>query len=431
MKIDIMQEVLENEKYMLNLQEYFHLYPEPSNFEDKTVEKIIEELKTIGIEYVNVEHGGVLAFIKGKNSNRTVLLRADIDALEIEESNTNLIHEKKVVSQKKSACHACGHDGHIAMLLTAGKILYKHQDLINGNIILMFERGEEGTGNYSYLYKYIRDNNIHIDSSYGIHLYAGLESGKVAINTGNVMSGAITINFTIQGEGGHGSRPDEAINPIDCFVAIYNGMTTLRTRKVTPFTPFTDVIGKVHSGTAGNIIPNTLEFSGGARVFEMGEALKYKKAFHNMVENTAKAYNCQILSSATLGPMFPVKNDPQCAEMAKNKIGEIIGKDRIVEVDPWMASDCMGYHLALWPGVFSLVGISNPQKGTGAPHHNSKFELDQDVLKYGAASSIAYALFFLESDIDTSKSPYIWKDTMLEMFKVTERKKSWIEILDS
>ena len=431
MKIDIMQEVLENEKYMLKLQEYFHMYPEPSNFEDETVKKIIEELEIIGIEYVNIEHGGILGFIKGKKSGKTVLLRADIDALEIEENDENLINRKKIVSLKKSACHACGHDGHTAMLLAAAKILYKYRDLVNGNIILMFERGEEGTGNYAYLYKYIRDNNIHIDSAYGIHLYAGLESGKVAINTGNVMSGAISLNFVIQGEGGHGARPDEAINPIDCFVAICNGMNTLRTRKVTPFTPFTDVIGKVHSGTANNIIPNSLEFGGGARVFEMEEALKYKKAFHNMVENTVKAYGCQILSSGIQGPIFPVKNDPQCAELAKNKIGEVIGKDKIVEINPWMASDCMGYHLSLWPGVFSLVGINNSQKGTGAPHHNPKFEIDQDVLKYGAASSIAYALFFLESDIDTSKSPYIWKDTMLEMFKVTERKKSWIEVLDS
>ncbi|MDO4690399.1 MAG: amidohydrolase [Fusobacterium sp.] len=430
MKFDIMQEVLNEEKYMLDLQKYFHKYPEPSNFEDETVKKIINELENIGIDYIDVEHGGILAFLKGKNSEKTVLLRADIDALQIEEDEENLSNKKQIISDRKGLCHACGHDGHTAMLLTAIKILYKYKDMINGNIIFMFERGEEGTGNYVYLYKYIRDNNIHIDSSYGIHLYSGLESGKIAINTGNVMSGAITLNFILEGRGGHGSRPDEAINPIDCFVAIYNGMSTLRTRKIIPFTPFTDVIGEVHSGTAGNIIPNTISFNGGARFFEMDEAIKYKSAIKNMVENISKAYNCKILLADILGPMLPVKNDPECAELARRKISEVLGKEKIIEIEPWMASDSMGYHLALWPGVYSLVGIKNIEKGTGALHHNSKFEIDQDVLKYGAVSSIVYALSFLESDIETSRSPFIWKDSMLDLLKITGRKKSWIQVLE-
>ncbi|WP_022818797.1 amidohydrolase [Fusobacterium russii] len=431
MKFDIMREVLQNETYMINLQEYFHLNPEPSDFEDRTVQKIIEELEKIGIkEYIDVEHGGVLAFIKGNRSGKTVLLRADIDALKIDEDSENLNQNKKIISENKGICHACGHDGHMAMLLTAAKILYNHRDLINGNIVLMFERGEEGTGNYAYLYKYIRDNNIHIDSAYGIHLYAGLESGKIAVNTGNVMSGAITLNFVIQGKGGHGARPDEAINPIDCFVAIYNGMTMLRTRKIIPFTPFTDVIGEVHSGTAGNIIADTISFNGGARVFEMDEAIKYKSSLKNLVENTVKAYNCEIVKADILGPMLPVKNDPECSELARKKFSEIIGSERVIEIEPWMASDSMGYHLALWPGVYCLVGIKNEKKGTGAAHHNSKFEIDQEVLKYGAASTIIYALSFLDSNIDTSKSPYIWKDSMLDLFKVTERRKSWIQVLE-
>jgi len=413
--MEIMKSVLENEAYLIRMRRHFHVHAELSNQENETVKTICAELDQMGIAYVDVPDGGVLAFIEGKHVGKTVMLRGDIDALPLEESPVNLSGVKNCISENKGVCHACGHDGHAAMLLTAGKILHENRNQFDGRVILMFERGEEATGNFVYLYKYIRDNNIHIDSLYGSHLFAGLETGKISLADGNVMSGGFGMNFKISGRGGHSSRPDQANNPLDCFVAIYNGFQALRMRSISPFNTITTGITVVRAGTIGNVIPESVEFIAGGRVFEYDDAVKIRDETLNLVENTCKAYHCTLDMVDTRGPMLAVKNDPDCASMAREAIGVAVGAEHIVEIEPWMASDCVSSHLTLWPGVFGLVGIKNGEKGTGAPHHDGRFDIDEDALKYGAAAAVAYAVGFLASDIDTSKNPNRWTGSMHDL----------------
>jgi amidohydrolase len=432
--MDIMKSVLENEAYLIEMRRHFHVRAELSDKEDETVKTICAELTKMGISHVDVPHGGVLGFIKGKNDGKTVMLRGDIDALPLQEEPVNLVTTKTCVSENKGVCHACGHDGHAAMLLVAGKILNENKEQFDGTVILMFERGEEQTGNFVYLYKYIRDNHIHIDSLYGTHLFAGLETGKISIADDNVMSGGFGMNFKISGRGGHSSRPDQANNPLDCFVAIYNGFNALRMRNVSPFHTITTGITVVHAGTISNVIPETVEFSGGGRVFEYSDAIKIKEETINLVESTCKAYHCTLDKVDTRGPMLAVKNDPQCAQMLRTAAAFAIGAEHIVQIEPWMASDCVSSHLALWPGVFALVGIRNEEKGTGAPHHDGRFDLDEDALKYGAATAVAYAMGFLASDIDTSQTPNRWTGSMHDLVAGTTacvRRASMLEVLSN
>ena len=187
--------------------------------------------------------------------------------------------------------HACGHDGHIAMLLGAAKILSSHREAIHGTVLLLFERGEENGGGIGYILAYMDRHGIRPDTVYGTHMSASLESGKVGVITGGAASTAMGFDITLHGRGGHGSRPDLAVNPVDCFVAIYNGLQAARLTKVTPFAPLTLSIGLVEAGTAKNIIPSDLRFAGTVRLFDREKVgLPFREEMRRLVDSTAAAY---------------------------------------------------------------------------------------------------------------------------------------------
>lgn len=425
--MDILRLVKENETYLIEMRRYFHRHPELSGKEEATVERISQELTELGVEHVVVPGGGILGFIEGAKPGKTVLLRADVDALPVPESENNAKGPKVAISENPGVCHACGHDAHTAMLLVAAKVLVEHKEEINGKVVLMFERGEEAIGCAVYLRRYIDVNKIHIDSSYGTHVYSMLESGKICLRAGPVMAGNYGFQVKISGKGGHGSRPDQSVSPIDCFVAVYAAMNAIRMRSVSPFNSLTFSLGKLQAGEAGNVIPDDLVFAGTCRVFETEDGVTFKKTLETILRDSCEVYGCtyQILG---VGPGIPVKNDPECSTLAKQVIGEAIGTERIEDCEPWMASESMGVTLMQWPGVFARLGIMNPEKGMTAAHHNADFDVDEEVLIYGAAGAVAYALGFLKSDIDTA--PRKWKGTVAELYRVGGRSKKMIDYLD-
>ncbi len=400
--MNIMQEILTNEDFMIAERRHFHTDPELSGREYRTMEHIDALLTDMGIEHVVIEDGGILGFIQGRNTGRAVLLRADCDALPLEEYRNNLAGPRICVSANKGVCHACGHDGHMATLLTAAKVLNEHRDQLNGRVIIMFERGEEATHNISYIHRWMEDHDIHVDSCYGAHLYNALPSGKIAINDGAVMSGNAKFDITIEGRGGHGSRPDLSVSPVDAFVAVYNGMNTLRMRNVSPFSPLTFSVGSLHSGAANNVIPDDLRFAGTIRVFDIRTGKTYMEKLSAMVEDSCKAYGCTFKINRLQGPSSPVINDLDCAALARSSVSDAIGAEKVITCEPWMASESFALTQNKWPGVFALVGIADPEAGSGAAHHNGAFDIDESALKYGAAAYVAYAEGFLASGMDTS-----------------------------
>ena len=425
--MDIMELVKANEEYMIEMRRYFHRHPELTRNEVNTVARISEELTKMGIEHVEVPNGGILGFIDGKTQGKTVLLRADVDALPVEEPENNLKTKRTCISETPGVMHACGHDGHMAMLLTAAKILSENKDKFSGRVILMFERGEEGGFNIVCMFKYIFEKGIHIDSAYGTHLYAGHESGKISISPGPVMSGGVMFDVTIKGYGGHGSRPDLANSPIDCFVGFYNALNGIRMKHISPFSILTYSIGSLHSGASGNIISDTLSFNGSARIFELEDGNRFIKEFKTALENIAAAYGCTAEYNL-IGPSIATKNNPECAALAKKAVTQAIGEEHVKDVEPWMASDPMCFILTLWPGVYALLGIANEEKGTGASNHNRYFDIDEDTLKYGAAAEVAYAIGFLNGDVDTSAARY--KGNALDLYKELKRPQKQIDFLE-
>ena len=386
------------EEYIVSMRRHFHENPELSDKEFKTVEKISQELTQMGVCHKVIENGGVLAWIKGETDNgKSILLRADVDALPVTESPDNLVKGGKTcVSKIEGVMHACGHDGHTAMLLGAAKILCDKRDEIEGTIYLCFERGEEGGHGQGYIFKYLDDNNIKIDTAFGVHLISSQPSGKVIINDREMMASNAFFRVEIKGRGGHGSRPDEANSPIDCFVAIYQRLMALRLQKVNPFGAFTYSVGDIYCGTVCNVIPDSLMFSGMARAVNVEDLEKFFDELERVVINTAKAYDCEVQYRFNRLIHPPVINDTHLAQFAREVIGEELGTENVGTSVPWMASETYANYLERYGGLFAFVGVANEKTGCGAPNHSPEFDIDDTALKNGSATEAIYAIEYLK-----------------------------------
>lgn len=380
--------VKSDEKLIIEIRRELHRHPELSNLESNTIEYIKSKLDEWSIRYIDIPKGGILGYIEGAKEGRSLLLRADIDALPIQESEDNALCSKSCISENPGIMHACGHDAHSAMLLVASKIISEHREELTGNVWLMFERGEEGTErNFEHIFNYIEDNNIIIDKCYASHVYCGLESGKVGICDGPTMAGRISFKVNIHGRGGHGSRPDLCISPIDCFGRIYQEIMEL----ADSYEMLTCSICQIDAGESENTIPDDLFFSGTARMFDKEQGEEFREKFIKILENeTAK--NGASFEADISYPSPAVNNDPELAAKTREFFGKVIGKEHVTRPDqPWMASESFALTMNRWPGVLAFIGIYNKDKGTGAEHHTPEFDIDEDTLIYGTACYAAEA----------------------------------------
>ena len=416
MNIDFLKEITADRQELIDIRRDFHRHPDMTGHEEPTIERIAGYLKSFGIDHEIVEDGGLFGFIYGEGYRPhskeddtkyedgtpapeipTVMLRADVDALPVQESETNLSQKKVCVSENPGLCHACGHDTHISMLLMAAKHLNEHRDQIKGRVVLCFERGEEGPNNIVFLMRRIVKTKLHIDTVFGQHIYFALESGKISLRKGPVMAGGVFWKVKLTGRGGHGSRPDMAANPIDCYVALSNAVNEFRMKHADPFHALTYAPCFVHSGSVDNVIPGELTFGGNLRLYEPEDGVAFKEFFVKAMDQICPLYGCTYEIDYMIGPKMPVKNDAACTELAREVIGRAIGEDRIVETEPWMACESICALLAMYPGVFAFLGTKDPEKGCGALHHSPEFDSDEDVLPLGAAAACAYAVGFLDA----------------------------------
>ncbi|MDR1299541.1 MAG: amidohydrolase [Oscillospiraceae bacterium] len=394
--MDILQLAARHEPLAIEHRRHLHRHPELSNLEFETLKYIDAALTECGIEHYEVENGGILGFIGTGSDDNTVLLRADIDALPVRENPRNLKREREVISQSDGVSHVCGHDAHTAILLTAAKILKENEaQLSNGRVLLLFERGEEGTGNLLYLLRHILDNTIKVSGAHGIHVRADLPAGKLIARNGAVMAGAAAFDVTLRGQGGHGSRPDLSNNPLDCFVALYNALTAIRLKSVSPFEPLTFSIGHLNSGGRGNVIPDELTFSGSARFYgpEVGEVFieRFKKLLAEISAAYGTGYSIDRLFQGS-----PTVNNAQAAGFARQAIRGALG-DVLEDGEPLMGSESFSFISKLYPSVFLFLGIKNEAYGSGADLHSEYFDIDEAALKTGVAETVAFAAEFIRS----------------------------------
>lgn len=398
---DVLTSVKQEEHYIKKMYTYFHLNPELGGKEEQTMKVVFNNLKDFGLEVEKRSNCGVIAWINRGKAGKKVALRADMDALPMTESPNNLIAARKVVSQVNGVMHACGHDAHTAMLLGAAKVLAAHAKEIAGEVVLLFEQGEEnGFGANGVSHAIIEEAP---DALWGIHVYSGLASGKISVDPGPRMAAGVFFDIDIKGKSGHGSRPDMSENPLDCFTDIYSNLNQMKMTTLNPFLATTLSVCKVNMGSASNIIPEKLNFAGSFRVTDLEESKKLVKRVIEILDYVCPLHHCTYKLNRELKPSgLYVYNHPGYAKLAQKAIKKVLGEQYIETTTPWMASESMAKHLKYAPGVFAFLGIANAAKGTGAAHHNVHFEVDEDVLLLGSAATVQYALDVMTSAVDNS-----------------------------
>ena len=390
------------EDYIIACRRHLHRHPELSDVEENTVAFICGELEKDGIPFVNVPKGGVFAFLGDEARGRTVLLREDIDALPIRESRTNGGgREKQVLSETDGVAHMCGHDCHTAILLGAARALKEIEASLNGRVVLMFERGEENSNNLFYLLRWIDENRLHIDSSFGLHVDPNYETGTICVQPENVNAGFIRFDVKIIGKSAHGSAPYLGHSPVDCYHAVYDGIQGLRMKYANPFDPMTFSIGTIHAGSAYNIVPGELSFSGSFRHFNFPDSRHLKEKMIELIDKTCEIYDCRA-EYTIVGPTLPLKNDPVCSGYTTQIFRRDLGPDVPVSGQASMGSESHALTSKLYPGVYVRLGVRSEAAGMTAPTHNECFEPDENALALGCAAHLCYAVNFLKDGPDTS-----------------------------
>ncbi len=385
------------EPFLLSVRRHLHTYPELSGQETQTIQYLAETLGSMGIQPEIIPDGGILARIHGEkasSSSPVLLMRADCDALPVEEQPHSQ-SPRTCTSRNPGICHACGHDVHSAVLLTAAKVLQEFRRELLGDVVLLIERSEEIPFNKCLLHlmEALENRCQRIDGVWGMHC-APSPAGTIQLNSGAVMAGTLFFHYPLTGKGGHGSRPDVSVSPIDCFAAIHTALQRIPSR-YSPFLPVTLSVTQVQAGNTNNVIPQTLTFGGTARFFDSDQVgFPIQAEIDRVVREIAAVYGCQAEGSAS-APFLPLRNHPACADMAREVLRPVFG-GRVTEDLPSMVSETFATLAARYPAVFIHYGVANPDKGITAGLHHPEFDADETVLADAAGAAAIYAYSFLE-----------------------------------
>ena len=378
------------EKYedqIITWRREFHENPELSGEEIRTSERVCEELKKVNIEVKRIGKTGVLGILEGSKPGKTVALRADMDALPVQEAN-NIPYKSK----SKGIMHACGHDGHTAMLLGAAKLLSQMRDKIKGRVKFIFQPAEEKTQGASMM---IKGGAIEgVDAILGIHLWADLAVGKVSVEAGPRMAASDRFKITIRGKGGHGAMPHQGVDVIVAASAVVMNLQSIVSREIGPLEPAVVTIGKFHGGERFNIMSEEVLMEGTTRCFNLQVRDKFPIMIERIIKETAKAYRAKGELEFILGPP-PVINNFQISQIASQAVTKNFGEESVVKFEKVTAGEDFAFFAQEVPSVFAFVGARNEKKGANYPHHHRKFNIDEDALVIGTSLYSQFVLDFL------------------------------------
>ncbi|SDF14898.1 M20 metallopeptidase family protein [Sporolituus thermophilus] len=382
--------VTENHEYIVGLRRHFRAHPEIGGQEFATQQKVMAELAAMGLEPRPAAGTGVIAEIKGVRPGKTVAVRADMDALPIQDEV-----DRPYRSQTAGVCHACGHDGHTAMLLGVAKVFTALRGELAGNIRLLFQPSEERFPGGALAM--IKDGAMAgVDAVIGAHLWQPLDIGTLGITYGPMMASPDEFTITIKGKGGHGSMPYDAIDPIAIGAQIVLALKSIIGNEISHNERAVLSIGVFKSGEVFNIIPDTAMLKGTVRSFS--PAVRGK--IFGRIEQICQGICAAAGASFTLEKYFgypPVVNDPAVAKVVAAVGREVLGGDKVLEVNPAMVGEDFSYYQQQAPGCFMFVGVGNKEKGIVYPHHHPKFDIDERGLGYGVEIMARTALRLLEA----------------------------------
>ena len=370
--------------YTRALRREFHQYPELGFQEFHTAERILRELSQW--EGFSIQSGiaetGIMATLTGGSPGKTVLVRFDMDALPIQEQTG-----APYSSQNQGIMHGCGHDGHMAIGLTAARLLSESRQDLAGKVVFLFQPAEEGLGGALGMIAAGVLESANPDYALGFHLWNEKPLGWLGISDGPVMSAADAFQVAIQGKGGHGGIPHEAVDPIVASASVVSALQSLPSREVNPLESSVVSVCTIHGGEAHNVIPEEVSLGGTIRTFTRATRELVLKRFQEIVHGVAGAQGCQAEITITL-ISTAVQNHPGIAEALRRTARTLYPEAELADDYQTMASEDMAYFLEKIPGCYSFIGSANPERGLDAKHHQPDFEFDEEALKTGVALTV-------------------------------------------
>lgn len=382
-RLNFLDEAVGIEKDMISTRRKIHQRPELAYHETATSALVAKKLESFGIETKpNVGGTGVLGILKGEMRGKVVALRADMDALPVEEL-TGLEFKSSV----KGVMHACGHDSHVAILLGAASVLARHRNELYGTVKFLFQPAEEhgGRGGAKPMIEDGVMENPKVDFVFGLHISNRLPSGSFGIRAGAAMAAPDTFRLKIRGKGGHGSAPHETVDPVYIAAHVILALQGVSARAIDPVKPFVISVGSIHSGTKENIIPDDAILEGTIRTLDDQTRKRAKARVREVAKTVSRAFgaNCEVVFEEDAYPV--TYNDPKVTEEVAELLGTVPGT-RVVRMEPLLGGEDFSRFLQRAPGTFYYLGTRNPKKGCIYPNHSSRFRVDEDVMKFGAAS---------------------------------------------
>ena len=384
-----------NEQWIIEQRRFFHEHPELSYKEINTTKEIGKRLKEMGLTpHYYPDFNGLWAMIEGGQAGpdtKTVALRADIDALPIEE-HTGL----EFCSRNPGVMHACGHDSHIAMLLGGIKMLMEQKNQLKGNVKILFQAAEESCHGAEY---YVKHGFLDgVDAVYGTHIWGDIDAPYMNFEAGPRMASCDNFTIEVEGVSAHGSSPHQGVDAILTAAYILTEIQSIVSRTNDPLNPLVVTVGKIEGGQNFNIIANKVVMEGTTRTHSPEMRRRVEPLLRRVAENVAASMGAKATLKFYYYP-GPIINDHEdILKIAQNAAVKMYGEEVLKPFQKIMVSEDFAYFMEKVPGVFGFVGSRNEELGYTARNHNDHYTVDESVLKRGAAMYAQFAYDFLESE---------------------------------
>ena len=380
----LIESIVTNAASMATIRRDLHAHPELCFQEVRTADVVAAKLSEWGIPiHRGLGTTGVVGIVKAGSSDRAIVLRADMDALPMQEFNT-FAH----ASQHPGKMHACGHDGHTAMLLAAGQYLANNRNF-DGTVYLVFQPAEEGGGGAREMIKEGLFEKFPVQAVFGMHNWPGMAVGKFAVSAGPVMASSNEFKITVRGKGGHAALPHNAIDPVPVACQMVQAFQTIISRNKKPVDAGVISVTMIRAGEATNVIPDSCELQGTVRTFTIEVLDMIEQRMREVAQHTAAAFGaqCEFEFERNYPPTINAAHE---ADFARGVMASIVGASNVGEQEPTMGAEDFSYMLQAKPGCYSFIangdGAHREMGHGGGPCmlHNPSYDFNDDLIPLGA-----------------------------------------------
>ena len=372
---------------LVRVRRHFHMHPELSLEEYATAKYLEEQLRDLRLDDLRTGIGktGLLGTLRGGKPGPVTLLRADTDALPVTELN-----ETAYRSQNAGVMHACGHDGHMSILLAAAKTLAERRTEVPGTLVFCFQPGEEGLAGNRLMIEDGALEDPHVDRTFALHLYTGLDVGNIGVRDGAFFASADEFTLHIRGKGGHGGMPQTTRDPIAAAGYFITLVQTLVSREIAPKDPVVVTVGHIHAGTTFNVIPDEAMLRGTVRTFDP----EIRKSMPERIERVARGLGEALRVESSMEYRWsypPTVNDKAMNDVVREVGRQTLGAEKVIEHDLVSWAEDMSFMQEQRPGAYFIVGARGDER-TGFPHHSARFDIDERALEVGYQMMVGLGL---------------------------------------